>query len=159
MPNHFHLLIEVKSHTEIAELLKQRSEADPETFPKFRTLEKFQSAPEHFISKQFSNFLSSYTQAFNKQEKRMGSLFMKNFKRKPITDELYLKKLVHYIHHNPVAGGLCRKPEDWRHSSYRSIISADTTFLRSSEAFDWSGSKEDFVAFHKLSPQLTEIEW
>lgn len=88
----------------------------------------------------------------------MGSLFMKNFKRKPVTDELYLKKLVHYIHNNPVEAGLSGKPEDWKHSSYRLIVSCDTTFLRASEVLNWFGAKEDFVAFHKLSPQLTEIE-
>ena len=38
-------------------------------FPKFKTLEKL-------ISKQFSNFFSCYTQAFNKQQQRKGSLFI-----------------------------------------------------------------------------------
>ncbi|MDR7130780.1 REP element-mobilizing transposase RayT [Algoriphagus sp. 4150] len=67
MPNHFHLLVSVKSE----EMLRS-------TFPKFQTLEKL-------VSKQFSNFFSSYTQSFNKVYERKGSLFIKNLKEPPFS--------------------------------------------------------------------------
>ncbi|HEA31502.1 MAG TPA: hypothetical protein ENH91_16170 [Leeuwenhoekiella sp.] len=57
MPNHFHFLVRIKNDVSKEKL-------------------------EGHVSKQFSNLFSSYTQAFNKQQKRKGSLFMKNFKRK-----------------------------------------------------------------------------
>ena len=70
MPNHFHFLIRIKNKNEIENNLEQ-------AFPEIAVLEKL-------ISKRFSNFFSSYSQAFNKQQGRMGSLFMKNFKRKKV---------------------------------------------------------------------------
>src|SRR5665647_1869477 len=48
MPNHFHVLIRIRSEEAIVENIKLN------TFPKFETLEKL-------LSKQFSNFFSSYT--------------------------------------------------------------------------------------------------
>ena len=88
------------------------------------------------VSNQFGKFFNSYAKAFNKQESRKGSLFMKNFKRKKITDEKYLRKIVHYIHYNPVESALCEKPEDWRFSSYKAIISEKQTMLEKAEVLD-----------------------
>jgi REP element-mobilizing transposase RayT len=36
-----------------------------------------------------------------------------------IRDERHFSKVVHYIHQNPVAAGLCQKAEDWLWSSAR----------------------------------------
>lgn len=116
MPNHFHLLVKIKSE-----------EVKNSTFPKFETLEKLilLEKPEdksNFISKQFSNFFSSYTQSFNKIYKRRGSLFLKNFKRKEVNSEDYLRNLVLYIHLNPVNHGFTKTAEQWEWSSYNSFI-------------------------------------
>ena len=100
MPNHFHLLVGVKSE----ETLKS-------TFPKFETLEKL-------VSKQFSNFFSSYTQSFNKVYGRKGSLFMKNFKRTPILDERQWQENFLYIHLNPVKHGFVKDYQEWKWSSW-----------------------------------------
>lgn len=138
MPNHFHFLIRIKSEEELRQV-----------FPKFETLEKL-------LSKQFSNLFSSYTQAFNKQQKRMGSLFIKNFKRKRVNERSYLLKLVHYIHHNQKESRLCRNLEDWPHSSYSVLISdeAQAPFLNSNEVFTWFGDRENFIHFHSEHPLL-----
>lgn len=168
LPNHFHFLIRIKSKKEI-ELVQAAQEAikkskvssqgtPPAAFPKFKTLEMLPPTPEKFLSKQFSNFFSSYTQAFNKQQNRMGSLFMKNFKRKPVQTERYLKNLVHYIHLNPVEAWLCSSPEGWKYSSYNSIInpSPSENFICRDEVQEWFGDRENFIHFHQQSPQLTE---
>lgn len=99
MPNHFHLLVGVK-------------ELDNSTFPKFETLEKF-------ISKQFSNFFSSYTQSFNKMYERRGSLFIKNFKRKSIETEKQWQETFLYIHLNPIKHGFTENIDDWRWTSWQ----------------------------------------
>src|SRR5688500_17328403 len=59
MPNHFHFLIRIKPEQEIRSFL---SSGKSQAFDFERS-----------ISKQFSNFFSSYTQVFNKQQRRMGS--------------------------------------------------------------------------------------
>ncbi|MBC7747318.1 MAG: transposase, partial [Methylotenera sp.] len=60
MPNHFHLLVRIKEEV----TLKQ-------DFPKFGTLENLtieerELKLSYLLSKQFSNFFSSYSQSFNK---------------------------------------------------------------------------------------------
>ena len=100
MPNHFHFLVGVKVE---AELVK--------TFPKFETLEKL-------VSKQFSNFFSSYTQSFNKKYQRKGSLLIKNFKRKPILTESQWQDTFLYVHLNPIKHGFVKDLKDWKWSCF-----------------------------------------
>lgn len=142
MPNHFHFLLRIKTEEELSS-----------TFPKFETLEKLSL----LLSKQFSNFFSSYTQAFNKQQSRKGSLFMKNFKRKLITDEGYFRKVMHYIHYNPVKAGLALSPKDWKYSSYRTIISNRETKLQREEAISYFNDLNNFKYCHKIPPEITGI--
>jgi len=77
-----------------------------------------------YLSKQFSNLFSSYTQAFNKQQRRRGSLFIPNFERKHIDSDEYFRQLIHYIHFHPVHHGFVDDLRDWKHSSF------DSFFLR-----------------------------
>lgn len=124
MPNHFHLLVKIKEEKEITKNVKTFSKVSnfgkglgfkansPEDF------EKRNKAKSLFLSKQFANFFSSYTQSYNKVYKRRGSLFLKNFKRKEIKDENYLRNLIFYIHLNPVKHQFVKAPNDWLYSSY-----------------------------------------
>lgn len=89
MPNHFHLLVGVKSEE-----------------------------AQKLISKQFANFFSSYTQSFNKVYSRRGSLFIKNFKRTPILDERQWQDVFLYIHLNPVKHGFVKNHQDWKWSRW-----------------------------------------
>lgn len=129
MPNHFHLLVKIKSSAEI---------------PFLGPSEKIGL----YCSKKFSNFFSSYAQAFNKQQGRMGSLFMKNFKRKEVDSEKYKYQLIHYIHHNPQEAGLTKNLEEWPFSSYRKIISNEPTFLNRAELLNWYDGPENFKQVH-----------
>jgi putative transposase len=156
MPNHFHFLIRIKKITElpIEDLLGSKN------LTGFQNLSGL--AKEELISirlsRQFGNFFNSYSKAINKQLNRKGSLFMRPYKRILVKDEKYLKKLVHYIHHNPVKDNLCPKPEDWTFSSYLSIIQNKNIFFNASEVISWFDDLENFKAFHKLSPQLVDVE-
>ena len=112
MPNHFHLLVKIKDEVSL--------ERD---FPKFKTLENLtneerQLKLSNLLSKQFSNFFSSYSQSFNKVYQRRGSLFLKNFKRKLIDNEAYLHQLIIYIHTNPIKHGFTSHLLDWEWTSY-----------------------------------------
>ncbi|MDP2685721.1 MAG: hypothetical protein Q8O62_00770 [Aequorivita sp.] len=142
MPNHFHFLIKVRSDKELLEI---------EAY-------KISEKKELYVSKQFSNLFSSYTQAFNKQQGRKGNLFMRPFKRKEIQDEIYFRKLVHYIHHNPVEAGLCIYPTEWVHSSYNALISRKPTLLNRLEVLRYFETIDNFKYVHSHPPQLTGIE-
>ena len=115
MSNHFHLVIKIKSEEEIASTLE-----------KFKGLEKLEfKMKSAFLSKQFANFFSCYTQSFNKVYNRRGSLFIRNFKRKEVITTEYLTKLIIYIHLNPVKHGFCSHFEDWKWNSYHSFWSCN----------------------------------
>jgi putative transposase len=70
MPNHFHLVIGIRSGQELARL----------TLPAEALVNGGDnSVLQKFLSKTFSNFFSAYTQAFNKQQNRMGSFVYEEF--------------------------------------------------------------------------------
>lgn len=137
MPNHFHFLVRIKEEEEIGR-----------TFPKFQTLEKFNR--NKFISKQFSNFFSSYTQSFNKVNLRKGSLFYKNFKRKKITTEIYLKQAILYIHLNPVYHGFTDEVSKWRYSSYNAICDTKLTLINKVDVLNLFDDITNFKACHHM---------
>src|ERR1700759_1510602 len=105
LPNHFHWLLQIRSEQEIEK-----------TFPKFKTLEKLE-LQTHFISKQFSNFFCAYTQAFNKVNYRMGSLFVKNFKRELIKSDSQFQNAFLYVQLNVVKHKFVRDEMEWNWSS------------------------------------------
>ncbi|RRO15308.1 hypothetical protein [Flavobacteriaceae bacterium 14752] len=149
MPNHFHFLIQLKNEQEISDrFIDERREK------KWRGQEVISG----FVSQQFSNLFNAYTKAFNKRYNRKGSLFMRNFKRKDVLEESYLRKLVHYIHYNPIKAGLVKQPKDWEFSSYSSLTSERKTQLRRDETLSWFEDLANFKYCHQYPPSITGIE-
>jgi putative transposase len=134
MPNHFHLLIKTRDIEEVKLLLKNEIEID--------VLSKV-------ISKQFSNFFNSYTQAFNMIYNRRGSLFMKNFKRKQVVSESYFVNLIQYIHSNPIHHGFVQSIEEWDWSSYQSLLSDKKSLLEREIVLEWFDGRDGFLKFHQ----------
>jgi len=103
MPNHFHFLIHANSRSVQSTMEKHRVSLQ-------------------VLSKNFGTLLSSYTQSFNKFEKRKrrGRLFSHNTVAKPIVQEKgdYLDNCFFYIHQNPLQARLVIKIEDWMYSSF-----------------------------------------
>ena len=75
-----------------------------------------------FIQKLFN----SYSQAFNQQQNRTGTLFEGRAKFKIIETDEYALQLCSYIHLNPVKAGLTKKPEQWKYSNYLGWIDQKT---------------------------------
>ena len=67
-----------------------------------------------FIQRLFN----SYTQAFNKQQRRSGTLFEGRAKSKFVDNDEYVVHLCRYIHLNPVRAGLVSNPSEWAYSNY-----------------------------------------
>ncbi len=147
MPNHFHVLVQIKKEKDIISSFKKES-----LIKKYNALglpvdkENFISL---YVSKQFSNLFSSYAQAYNKMYKRMGSLFLKNFKRKHVASDDYFIKLINYIHNNPVKHGFVLKPEEWKFSSYNAIISDLPTLVERRKVIEVFGDLENFIFCHQ----------
>jgi putative transposase len=106
MPNHFHLIISANE-----ESCKPRK--------------AFGNSSIHELSYRIGILLSSYSQAVNKQNKTIGSLFQQKTKSKilsikenPKSPDDYLVNAMHYCHKNPTEAGLVMKIEDWPYSSF-----------------------------------------
>ena len=150
MPNHFHIAIRIKS---IEELIKT------EKFKNAQNIEKMELS--NLISKQFSNFFSSYTLAFNKQQNRMGSLFIPNFSRKHIDSNEYLINIITYIHLNPIHHEFTRNINDWKHSTFQIIKENKPSFIKSKEVIDLFDDIDNFLFVHYKKTDnfiITELE-
>lgn len=152
MPNHFHFAIRIKDLKQLPEI------KDKAPLTKFQTLSKVNVVEnvEKLLSKQFSIFFSSYSQAFNKQQKRRGALFERPFKRKLITSDEYFKNLIYYIHLNPVHHKFVEDFQDWKFTSYNSYFSNSVSLLKDDEITNFFNDKNEFADFHnrKLEDKL-----
>lgn len=148
MPNHFHLLIEVKQEEEL-----QKAYQLIDTSVIFK-----QEELELKVSKSFANLFSSYAQSFNKVYNRKGSLFMPSMKTEIVeTDESFCK-IVHYLHSNPVHHGFVKRMDQWQHSSYQIFLGDDVTKIRRDEVIGVFGSREAFIKYHQQEIDL-KIKW
>ncbi len=151
MPNHFHLLVRIKDEEIITKVIQSKTGSVIKTkLPdlKLSNIDKKEKELSDFVSKQFANLFSSYTQAYNKVYNRKGSLFLKNFKRKNIDDDTYFIKLVNYIHFNPVEHGFVNRPADWKYSSYNAIISSGPTLVLRNDVLNWFDGIDNFRYCH-----------
>ncbi|PAU94487.1 hypothetical protein CK503_06735 [Aliifodinibius salipaludis] len=140
MPNHFHVMVRVKSREALLRFAKKKyPDRDPQSFENFADL----------ISNQFKNFLISYAKSFNKMYDRKGSLFLDNLNRKSITEDSYYTQLICYIHQNPIKHGFVDNITDWPYSSYHSLLSKQAINLKREEVFKWFGGRENFIQAHK----------
>jgi len=140
LPNHFHFMVKIKSEEEIISFFKKQN-------PMF-------SLPEGqglsgSLSRQFGRLFSSYTQWFNGKIDRKGSLFIPNFKRKPVEDPHYFTQLVAYIHTNPIKHGLTDDLHKWTFSSYHAYTSLKKSKVNTNIILDFFGSRDELEKFHK----------
>ncbi|MDE2292415.1 MAG: transposase [Elusimicrobia bacterium] len=77
---------------------------------------------EASLSAIMQRLLGSWARRFNLYNERRGHLFQGRFKSILCVSEDYARRLVRYIHRNPVAAGLVKDPADWRWSSHRDYL-------------------------------------
>lgn len=101
MPNHFHLMVRVRSEEVLLAFFKDKLLRS--------SLQGFDQgeALRQLVSAQFSHLFNAYSKAYNKLYGRMGSLFVPRFKRKLVDGDSYFAQLIAYIHLNPVRHGFC----------------------------------------------------
>ena len=133
--DHFHALVFVK-HNVIVKRSDQQGEIKLD------------------FSKQLGHFLNGYAQAFNKKYHRAGSLFESPFRRKLITEDLYLGSVMFYIHANAQHHGLVKDFRAWSFSSYSLLANDQPTLANSKWMRDWFGSRENFIRFHNANYKL-----
>src|SRR4030042_6062366 len=130
MPNHFHFLIKT---------MNLNGAEDPGTI----------------YSRKFKNFFISYAKSFNKFNRRKGSLFSQNYKKKEIDSLEYLRSVTLYIHQNPVKHDYVNKIDRWKYSSYKEIISSKSVYCQgNSEMIEWFRSMDILKFCHKIKVNI-----
>ena len=149
MPNHFHFMIYATENS-----CKERP--------------SFGGKPMQELSYQIGILLSSYSQAINKQNGTIGSLFQQKTKSKCISDfdsfsqqefnTEYLIKCMHYIHQNPLKAGLTETIDSWEYSSFgtflgkEAIIPINKELIHSLSGYNESTFFKD--SYDVLEPEL-----
>ncbi len=140
LPNHFHMLIRIRS----------RQELMPGLLHKDVNRKKTIRSVEDYVSDQFSNWFNSYTRTTNKYRRRDGNLFKRPFQRKEVDTPEYFKRLVRYIHWNPQYHGLVDDFRTWKYSSYHAMLCTEPTRLQREAVLARFGGVAGFRAWHEL---------
>lgn len=106
----------------------------------------------------FSHLFNAYSRYLQTRNGRTGNLFERPFKRKQIDSEEYLKRVILYIHNNPVHHGFCTHPLEYPWSSYLSCVSGKPTKLKRVEVLKLFNDTENFKQQHNQEIDIAPIE-
>ena len=86
-----------------------------------------------------------YSCAFNGRHRRTGTFVRSRFGSRRLEDGPGLVTGFAYVVLNPVAAGLCHRPEEWRASSYRTTVGlcADFPFVDAAKVIGEAGGSAD----------------
>lgn len=146
LPNHFHLLVRIKTVEEQEKTLGVNNQT-----PRVTTARVLKP------SQQFSNLFNAYAKAINKAYGRTGSLFENPLGRIAVTSDSYFSQLVVYIHRNPQKHGLVDDFSTWPYSSYPAVLSTKPTRLKREQVLEWFDGSEGLVASHQQEVGEDEI--
>jgi len=99
------------------------------------------------LSSIFRKINTTYVIYFNQKYSRVGHLFQDRYKTEIIKNDAQLIQTVRYIHNNPVKGGLCAQPIDYRFSSYKDYLSNGDSICDKSLVLGILGSVDGFKEF------------
>ncbi len=156
MPNHFHLIVSIRSMTQI----------DQEYYRYDITYEEFNRLK---FTNSLASMLRSYTRAINIQEKHTGALFrertkaislgsieaeklkseercIKGKEQMPDFNNEHLQTCFNYIHLNPVKANLVKQLTEWEFSSAREIWGIGNAKLVNKKMVEELGLQLDLVS-------------
>ena len=157
LPNHFHLVVRIRRKEVIEEVYRNFKSTNFSKVPNFGKVENSGKVEitdniiEQFISKQFANLFSCYTQSFNKVNKRRESLFLKNFRREPIENKAYFLNAVIYTHRNPAHHAFCDRYTDWSYTSFCEIKERNSQMIEVEKLLRMFGGRDSFIDLHEQS--------
>ena len=151
LPNHFHLVVRIRRKEILEEVFRNFKSTNFSKVQNFGKVEVTDNMIEYYISKQFANLFSCYTQSFNKVNKRRGSLFLKNFRREPIENKAYFLNAVIYTHRNPVHHAFCDRYTDWSYTSFCEIKERNSQMIEVEKLLRMFGGRDSFIDLHEQS--------
>jgi hypothetical protein len=80
--------------------------------------------------------------------KRMGSLFIKNFRRELILNKDHFINAIIYTHRNPIHHGFYSYYFGWGYTSYCEILEMKSELVEVEKTVKTVGSKNQFIEMH-----------
>lgn len=179
LPNHFHLLVRIKTYPELHKAFPKRFPLPPKGVSTAYDISsspeilKFDDQISKLLSRQFGGWFNGYAQAINKSYKRKGKLLSLPFSRYLVDNDSYFTYLITYIHRNPIHHFFCDAYETWPYNSYletldyliknntqKKIISSKLSTYKStlpadilnfSFLLEWFDTPENYIKEHKIS--------
>jgi putative transposase len=111
------------------------------------------------LSRFIQRLFNSYTQAFNKQQGRRGTLFEGRAKSVLVDTDAYILHLCRYIHLNPVRAGLVARPDQWPYSNYLEWVARrNGTLVDRAFVQQYFSAPEDYENFvlGEIDPSLEQ---
>ena len=146
MPNHFHLVVQVRRQNEIESLIRNTSR---EGFKKYQEAELTEEICGSYVTKELNHFFVSFSKAIIVQEKRTGSLLQKRFRHPEITNDEQLRNTIIYAHLNAVHHGFVEHVEDWRFTSYHDCLAANNSIVATEDVLELFDGTDNFVFLHR----------
>ncbi len=151
MPNHFHLILRIKEEADIQKVLNQKLSINKKSNRESVANGNYLSDQ---LSKVFSNFFNTYAKHYNFRMNRKGTLFKRAFRRKRIADLGYLRKVICYVHQNPVEAGFADSLTEWKFSSFNTILGQQPTLLLREEVISLFDDIVNFKYCHSKNVEL-----
>lgn len=165
MKNHFHFLVYIKQPDDIGYLNPRYAKSKDlykkwkVTFPSEKNeLPDIQFKNKPIPDKMFQHLFSAYAKWFNTKHQRTGSLLEHPYNRILVDNEKYLRRILVYIHMNPVKHGFCRHPVEYPWTSYLPFLSDKESRLQRREAFAWFDSRSHFELDHNKDQNFDDIQ-
>jgi putative transposase len=164
MGNHFHFLVRIKEMDEIGFLNSKYAKSD-DLYLKWKTFcpdimknyKKGVYLQKPKPEKMFQHHYSTYAKGFNSKYNQRGALFEHSFKRVKVNNFKYLKRLIVYIHNNPVIHKFVEDTVEYPWTSYLEIINIKSTKLKRDTILGWFDSTANFKTIHNEKFDYTDI--
>jgi len=159
LKNHFHFMVYIKNEAEIGYVDSKNSKSR-DSSKKWSVYFTNNGNQELLLKPQpvemFKHFFNSYSRWFNIRHHRLGSLFIKNFERKPVDNIEYYKNIIVYIHKNPVKHGFVKHQIEYPWSSYLGNKQNTIEDFWKSKFVPYFENYDDFVKAHECSDPTIE---
>ncbi len=149
MPNHFHLLVKIKSDEALRNVAQARTSTNQV---------KGLHAADRIFSRQFSLVFNSYSQAYNKMYNRHGALIESPFKRQEIKTDRQLLNTIIYIHQNPKNHSLVEDFRNYEFSSFNAILRKSATRIERDAVLAFFENTDNFIFCHQATHENLDFD-
>jgi len=156
MPNHFHMIVNVKKEDEVLESLKNKSDS--------KAIESFKKGEiplDEYILDQLKRFISSITMSYKRNNDHRGPLFVERTKHVLLDGESKLMEKVCYVHHNPIHHSFSTNYRDWDFSSFSDYLTEGTLDSDKEHFLEYIGDGDIILGrniFEKMHIEFKNIQ-